>query len=605
MLPEKKINTKIKLKNMKSTGFKLLAAIGIVAVILSGCGLKKMVKKYDTVKYEVTPQVLETHGGKISVTVKGTFPEKYFSKQAVVTFAPVLTYDKGSTPLKSVTIQGEKVKGGTGTVIKKKSGGSFTYTDIITYNPDMNKSELNVTAVATQKKKTKELGKTKLADGVIYTSERVQREEDTYLAEHGYQKEVIVTKTGLIYFAKNISTLDLTGVALNKDEANKTRLKEFADFIKNGWKIKNVEITAWASPEGEETRNQGLSDDRSKTAEKYLKEKIKAALKDKAKAKNEKIDDKKLEADIPVAVLNAKGEDWDGFLQALGASDIKEKNTILNVVNSQSDPLKKEKEIENMTVIYPEVEQLILPPLRRSVMTINYFEPKKTDEEIAKLATTMPDSLKKEELLYAATLTQDLNVQLKIYEASTRIYPNNWKGFNNAAYVSLKLGKVDEAASYLEKANTLNPNNGMVINNLGVVASWKKEYDNAKSYYETAQGLGINEGFNLGIIFIRKGEYTSAISSFGSRTCTHNIALAQLLSGNASAAGSTLQCTATKSAAVYYLMAVVGARAGNTSMIYENLPLAIDADPSYRDQARDDREFLKYNTSAEFQNAIK
>lgn len=592
-------------KIMKSSGFKILAAIGMTAMILSGCGLKKMVKKYETVKYEVTPEVLETHGGKISVTVKGTFPEKYFSKKATVDFSPVLTYAKGTTPLKSITLQGEKVKNGTGTVIKKKSGGTFTFTDVITYNPDMNVSELTVNAKATQGKKTKELGEKKLADGVIYTSERVQREEDTYLAEHGYQKEVIVSKTGTIFFAKGISTLDLTNLALNKDETNKTKLKAFTDFIKNGWKIKNVEITAWASPEGEETRNQGLSDDRSKTGEKYLKEQIKAVMKEKAKANNEKVDDKKLEADIPVATLNAKGEDWDGFLQSLGASSIKEKNTILNVVNTQTDLLKKEKEIENMTVIYPEIEQLILPPLRRSVMTINFYEPKKTDQEIAKLATTLPDSLKKEELLYAATLTQDLNTQLKIYEASTRIYSNDWKGFNNAAYVCLKLGKVEEAATYLEKANTMNPNNGMVINNLGVVASWNKQYDNAKSYYETAQGLGINEGFNLGIIDIRNGNYAAALTSFGSRTCTHNIALAQLLSGNSSAAATTLDCAENKSAAVYYLMAVVGARSGNTSMIYSNLPLAIDADPSYRDQAKDDREFLKYFSSAEFQNAIK
>jgi hypothetical protein len=590
---------------MKNSGFKFLAAIAIVAIAFSSCGLKKMIKKYETVKYEVTPQVLETHGGKITVTVKGTFPEKYFSKKATVTFAPVLKYDKGSTALKSITIQGEKVKDGTGTVIKKKSGGTFTYTDIITYNPDMNKSDLNVTVVGTQGKQTKDIGSTKLADGVIYTSERVQREEDTYLAEHGYQKEVIVSKTGIIYFAKNISTLDLTGVALNTNEANKASLKTFTDFIKNGWKVKNVDITAWASPEGEETRNQGLSDDRSKTAEKYLKEKIKDVMKEKAKANKEKVDEKKIEADIPVATLNAKGEDWDGFLQSLGTSSIKEKNTILNVVNAQSDPLKKEKEIENMVVIYPEIEQLILPPLRRSIMTINYYEPKKTDQQIAMFSTTSPDSLKKEELLYAATLTTDLNTQLKIYEASTRIYSNDWKGFNNAGYVCLKLGKVDEAATYLEKANTLNPNNGMVLNNLGVIASWKKEYDNAQSLYQTAQGLGINEGFNLGIISIRKGDYAAAISSFGSRTCTHNIALAQLLSGNSAAAASTLQCTETKSAAVYYLLAVVGARSGNTAMIYENLPLAIDADPSYRDQAKDDREFLKYNTSAEFQNAIK
>ena len=589
---------------MKSIGFKLIAAIGVVAVLLAGCDLKKMVKKYETVKYEVTPQVLETHGGKISVTVKGTIPEKYFGKKAVVEFAPVLKYANGTTPLKSITIQGEKVKNGTGTVVKKKSGGSFSYSDVITYNPDMNKSELTVNAKVTIKKKSKEFGDRKLADGVIYTSTRIQKEEDTYLAEHGYQKEVIISKNAVIYFAKNISKLDLN-LALNKDEANKTKLNEFVEFLKKEWKIKDVEVTAWASPEGEETHNQGLSDDRSKTAEKFLKDKIKAYKKDKAKANKQKFDEKKAESELPVASLKGNGADWDGFLKSLGNSDIKEKNTVLNVVNAKSDPLQKEKEINNMVVIYPEIEQLILPTLRRSTMNINYFEPKRTDEQIAMLATTSPDSLKKEELLYAATLTQDLATQLKIYEASTRIYSNDWKGFNNAAYVCMKLGKVDEAASYLEKANTLEPNNGMVINGLGVLAAWKKDFDKAKSYYETAQGLGINEGFNLGPVYISKGEYTTALSSYGSRTCTHNIALAQLLSGNASSAASTLQCTETKSAAVYYLMAVVGARSGNTAAIYENLPKAIAADASYRAQAQDDREFLKYNTSAEFQNAIK
>ena len=220
-------------------------------------------------------------------------------------------------------------------------------------------------------------------------------------------------------------------------------------------------------------------------------------------------------------------------------------------------------------------------------------------------AVTTPDSLKNDELLYAATLTEDLNTKLKIYNAATKVYANDWKGYNNAGYVCLKQGKTDEAAIYLNKANTLKANNGLVINNLGIVSLWNKKYDDAKSYFETAQGLGIAEGFNMGPIFIKKGDYAGAVSSYGSSTCTHNIALAQLLSGNATSASSTLQCSKIKSAAVYYLLAVVGARSGNTALIYENLPKAIAADASYKNQANDDREFLKYSTSAEFQNAIK
>jgi len=589
---------------MRTISFKIVAVVVIATAVLSGCGLKKMIKKYETVKYEVTPPVLETHGEKISVTVKGNIPEKYFHKRATVEFAPVLKYANGTTPLKSITLQGEKVKGA-GTAIKKRSGGTFTYTDVIKYNPDMNKSELVVNAKASLKKKSVELGERKLADGVIYTSERIEKEGDTYLAEHGYVKETIIAKSGEIYFAKAMSDLNLKMLPLNKDKDNAQKLKDFVDFLKKEWKIKNIDITAWASPEGEETFNQGLTDRRSKTADKYIKDQIKDVVRNKAKASKQKVDEKKLNADMPVASLSARGEDWDGFVKAIGNSSIKEKNTILNVVNSQTDPLKKEKEINNMTVIYPEIEGIILPPLRRSLITVNYFEPKRSDQQIIMFATTMPDSLKKEELLYAATLTENLNTKLQIYDVATKVYPGEWKGYNNAGYVCLKLGKIEEAASYLDKASKLMPNNGIIINNLGVVALWKKEYDNAKSFFETAKGLGMDEGFNMGPIFIKKGDYAGALSSYGTKTCTHNIALAQLLSGNSSAAASTLECTNPKSAAVYYLKAIVGARTSNTSLIYENLPKAIAADASYRNQAKDDREFLKYNTNSEFLNAIK
>jgi tetratricopeptide (TPR) repeat protein len=589
---------------MRSIYFKIIAATVVVATFFTGCDLKKMTKKYDTVKYETTPTVLETKGGKIAVSVKGTIPAKYFGKQAIVEFAPVLKYANGTTQLKSITIQGEKVKGN-GTSIKKKAGGSFTYSDVIDYKPDMNVSNLVVNAKVSIKKKSKELGERKLADGVIYTSERIQSEGDPILAPDGYVKEVIVPKSSEIFFAKGLSDLNLQYLPLNKDQENAKKLKDFVDFMKKSWKIKNIDISAWASPEGEETTNQGLSDKRSKTAETYLKDQLKDIAKNIAKEKKQKYDEKQVESTLPTSTLAPKGEDWDGFLKTIGASSVKDKEKVLNVVNSESDPLKKEKAINDMTVIYPEIEAAILPPLRRALITINYFEPRRTDQEIAQLAVTTPDSLKKEELLYAATLTEDLNTKLKIYESATKVYANEWKGYNNAGYVCIKLGKVDEASTYLEKANTLSPNTGMIVNNLGVAAEFKKDFDKAKSYYETAKGLGIDEGFNMGPVLIKQGDYAGAVTSYGSRTCTHNIALAQLMAGNTSAAASTLDCTNPKTAAVYYMMAVVGARTSNTTMIYENLPKAITLDASYRDQAKDDREFLKWNTGADFLNAIK
>jgi len=589
---------------MRHLNLKTLAAIVLVATFLSGCGLSKMVKKYETVKYTVTPEVLETLGGKISVTVKGTFPAKYFSKKATVDFAPVLTYSGGSTPLKSVTLQGEKVKGGTGTVIAKKAGGAFSYSDVITYDPKMNASELKVTVVAKQKKKTATLAERKLADGVIYTSERVTRDEDLTLAEHGYQKEVIISKAGTVFFAYNKSDLDFK-LKLNKD--NEVTFKEFTDFLAKQWKIKNIDVSAWASPEGEENYNRDLSDKRGKTGEKYLRDMFAKFIADANKKAGIKVDpkskDPKPEDQISVSV-NAKGEDLEGFTKAISNSDIKEKNTILNVVNSQNDMVKRQEEINKMAVIYKEVEDVILPPLRRAEMNVNCFEPKKTDERIAQLATTQPDSLDNKELLYAATLTQDVNTQLKIYKSATTQFAQDWRGYNNAGWALLKLNNPEEAATYLDKANTLSPNNGIVINNLGVVASWKKDYDNAKSYYEQAQGKGIAEGYNLGIIMIRKGEFANALTSFGSKTCTHNIALAQLLSGNAASSATTLECSK-KDGAVYYLLAVVGARTGNTNLMYDNLKKACQENADYKAQAKEDREFLKYFGKSDFTSAIQ
>ncbi|NVO04247.1 MAG: hypothetical protein HXX09_16255 [Bacteroidetes bacterium] len=594
---------------MRNFNLRVLAAVVLVAFFVSSCGLSKMAKKYETVKYEVTPNVLETHGGKIAVTIKGTFPAKYFAKKAVVTFAPVLKYDGGTTPLKSITIQGEKAVGDGKIVVAKKVGGTFSYTDTIVYDPKMNKSELVVTPRATLKKKFKDLvPERKLADGVIYTSERVMNDQDLTIAEHGYVKETFLSQAGTIYFEVNKDKLDFK-LKLNKDKAAADAFAIYNDFLKKGWKIKNADITAWASPEGEESRNQGLSENRAKTANQYIKDFLMNIEKEKlakiAKEKKEKVKKDVKIPDIEISSsINAKGEDWEGFIAAVNASDIKDKAAIVNVVNSQSDKTKREEEIRKMTVIYKEIEDAILPPLRRAVTNVTCYEPKKSDEQIAMFSTTSPDSLDNKELLYAATLTEDLATKLKIYDAATKIYANDWRGYNNAGWVLLKQGKGAEASSYLEKANTLSPNNEIVLNNLGVISCWNKDYKTGKTYFEAALAKGVNESYNLGIIMIRKGDYKGALNSFGNKTCNYNVALTQLLSGNASGASTNLDC-AKKDAATYYLMAIVGARTANTTMLYSNLKSACQADASYKAQAKDDREFLKYFSVSDFTNAIQ
>jgi len=303
-------------------------------------------------------------------------------------------------------------------------------------------------------------------------------------------------------------------------------------------------------------------------------------------------------------VLNARGEDWDGFLGSVEKSGIKDKNVILNVVRSQKDLKQREQEIRNMTVIYKEIEDAILPPLRRAEITVSCYEPKRTDQEIAMLSTSAPDSLDLKELIYAATLTQDMGTKLAIYKAAARLYPSDWKPYANIGYVELANGNLDEAGNNLDKANTLSPNNPIVLNNLGALAAKKGDDAAAKSFYSQAKGKGVDVSYNSGILQIKDGNYSGALTSFGNKTCNYNVALAQVLSSKLTEAAKNLEC-APQNAEVFYLLAVVSARQNNAAKVNEYLRKAIAADGAYKAQAAADREFLKYFSSADFQAVVK
>ncbi|MEZ5196116.1 MAG: hypothetical protein R2764_06865 [Bacteroidales bacterium] len=486
-------------------------------------------------------------------------------------------------------------------VMMPATGGSFTYTTYVKYQPGMDICELYVEPMASVKGKTPySMGDRKIADGLIMTSKRFDNTEKLLVADHGYRKDIIVKKQGVIYYVVNKDNLNFN-YKLNKDEAAKEGLSAMNDFIALGWEINNIEINAYASPEGEESFNQGLSQRRSESAQTYAKDSYHKFIKAQAKELGVKVDE--LAKDIKFS-LSPNGEDWDGFMKAIQASDIKDKNIIANVVNSQSDPAKREQEIRNMAVIYKEIEDEILPPLRRAEITVSCYEPTLSDDEIAQFATADPDALNISQMLYAATLTSDPNAQLNIYKTVIEKHPGDWRGYNNAGYVSAELGDYDGADVYFAKARSLAANNGLVLNNTGAMAAKEKDYKKAQADYMAAQKQGVDVSYNMGIVKIADGNYNGAINSFGSTKCDYNLALAHTLSGNYNAATSTLNC-AEKTAEVYYLQAIIGSRTNNDSMVFENLKQAIVKDPSYKDVAKDDKEFMKYFSNPGFQNAIQ
>ncbi|GAB4314562.1 MAG: tetratricopeptide repeat protein [Bacteroidales bacterium] len=570
--------------------FFITALIGLI----TGCVSTKLPESYT-----VQPEVLEATGGTVNFTVNGTVPPKSFHKKAKVEFIPYIQYGDQRKDLEKFTLRGEKTEG-EGTVISSKTGGSFTYNASFDYESDMRVAELRTDARVIKGSKVQEFKGIKLADGIINTYQNVAHTERTIEAPSGYERETIISKKATVYFPQNIGTINWN-LKLNKDEKAVQAFEELDGFLMKGWQVRDIAIDGWASPEGEISFNDNLAVDRAENTRKYMERKMKKVFKKRAKELG--VDVSEIEQEVKY-IANGHGEDWDGFMKSVQESNLPDKNTILNVINSQSDVTLREQEIRNMTVIYKEVEEMILPPLRRAEVTVNCFEPKRTDDEIARLAVTAPDSLTYEELLHAATLTDDHQAKYNIYRSGFAHPGRDWKTFNNAGVEAVELGHLEDAALHLGQAAKLAPGNGLIENNLGVVAARNGDYQQAETHFLNAQKAGEDVGYNLGVVAIQKGEYAKAINYFKGVECDYNLALSQVLAGNMDDAMKNLKC-APVSAQNYYLLAVIGARTGKGEMVFDYLAKAIEKDPSMKEMARDDREFVKYFDNDAFKALVE
>ncbi len=566
---------------------------------------KKMAADFEKVNLKASPSPLEERGGMVEVTINGTFPPKYFDKKAILCFTPVLKYAGGETAFEPMNFKGEDVAGD-GTLVSHANGGSFTYTSSIPYDPAMDVSELVVApviytyegevyescaAAEANGKKVFVAPERKIDDGVIFTSQYLRNTAVLAFGLDAYEKVTISTQHSELYFQVNRADLNWK-LPLNKDDKNYESLKANMSDMENGWLVDDITIDGWASPEGEETFNEGLSERRAQTALKYMEKKISKAAK-----KNELIADEGIEF-----VLTSNGPDWNGFMKAVKGSEIKDKNAILNVINS-ADQAKKEEEIRNMILIYPEIERDILPPLRRANINVNTFVPKKTDAEIAELSTSNPSALDIEELFYAATLTEDNGTKKVIYGSIMEYYPKCWRSVNNAAAVEMDDGNYEIAHELLMKAVQLNENSFEIQNNLGIYYFSTGDFNKAEQSFNKAKDLGGDENYNLGLVNVALGDYGKAVSYLSGASCDFNLGLAQLLNGNNDAAEKTFKC-APQDAETLYLLAITAAHQDNKSNMLNYLGQSIKADPEVAKAAASNREFMKYYNDVDFKALV-
>lgn len=549
-----------------------------------------MKKNYGMVDYTVTPPVLEEHADSVDISITGKFPEKYFNKKAMADVTPVLKWEGGEKAFKTVKVQGEAVQDNN-TTIAYVSGGSFSYTDRISYADAMKMSKLEVRVdayIATKPDKKVGFDVKEIASGVIATPLLVNMKGKVIIGADKFQRITADKKQAEILY--NIQQAQVRSSELRKDEVK--ALVEYINEAKENERkeFTGVTVSSYASPDGAEDLNSKLADNRSKAADKYIQKqfrKVEAASKE------------------DFVSNNITAEDWDGFKQLVQASDIADKDLILKVLSMYSDTETREKEIKNISAVYLELAKDILPKLRRSKINVNVNLIGYSDEEITAIFNAKPDSLNVEELLYAATLTKDQAQKLNVYTKCSEIYPKEWRGFNNKGVILFETEKYDEAKQAFEAAKELDNTNSKVLNNLGAVELVKGNVADAKELFTSAGGAGAEVNYNKGIVAIKEADYASAVSMFGDNN-SFNSGLAKLLNGDNDGAVKAADSGDDKDSAMnFYLKAIAGARSSNTDLLFNNLRSAVEKNASLKAAAKTDMEFANYFEDTTFKSIVE
>lgn len=539
---------------------------------LSSCSSKLGALSADN--FSVNPNPLETEAGKVPTTINGKFPEKYMKKKAVVTVTPELRYADGKTAKgNGATFQGEKVAGNNQT-IQYKVGGNYTMNTSFDFVPEMQKSDLYLTFDAYVGKKKVNVPEVKVATGVISTSEFYKKtlaSDGACIAPDSFQRVKAQKQEAEIKFLINQANL-------RKSEMKNNSVKEFVQMLKKinrdkeGLNIKNVEVAAYASPEGGVKFNDKLASKRQNTSEKYVKQTLKKT---------------KVSTDIDARYT---AQDWDGFQKLVAASNLQDKDVILRVLSMYQDPQEREQQIRNMSAGFRELADGILPELRRSRLIINYETIGRSDDQIKEQYNADPTKLSADELLYAAAIEDNADKKEAIYKKTAEIYPNDNRAFNNVAALEFAKGNNDAAKEYLAKAVNAKSDAAEANANKGLVALLEGNTAEAQNHIAKATGANdLNKA--LGALNIANGKYAQAEQNFNGVN-SNTAALAQILNKNYAGAISTLNGVKNKTGVTDYLLAIANARQGNNDAASSYLKSALQKDPSLASYAANDLELI-------------
>lgn len=555
--------------------------LSLIAAVVMLASCNKSLPKPDEIT--VNPSPLEKVGNKVNAEITGTFPEKKFAKKGVLTVTPVLKFDGQEVLGDPVTYVGEKAKEN-GKTVNYKNGGTYKQSCSFDYVPAMRKSELYLRFEAKVGKKVIEIPDLKIADGVVATSELADaRDNKTAGTPDKFQRVIQELTEADIKFL-------IQSAELRSAETKSESVKNLQAAIKDAKEaerkeISKIEVAGYASPDGGMSLNENLAKNRQKAAANFLKKDLK---------KNK----------VNTAIeSNITAEDWEGFRKAMENSNMQDKDLVLRVLSMYSDPEEREAQIKNLSAVYGTIAEEILPALRRSRLILTTDLIGKSDDEIREIAKKDASQLSVEELLYAATLTEDKAEKLAIYKQAADQY-NDYRAWNSMGQIYFSNGDIAEARRCYSKALEIQPNDPDVNYNAGVAAIADGDLAKAEEYLGKAAGTKANLNAALGTLYTAKGDYNAAKKAYG-ETASNNAAVQQILDEDYAGAAKTLANVKEPNATTAYLKAIVGARTNDKAAVYENLKSAIAQDASLKARAAQDIEFAKFAEDAEFQAIVK
>jgi tetratricopeptide (TPR) repeat protein len=555
-----------------------LSLIAAVAVLAS---CSKTLPQPEEIK--VNPSPLEKVGNKVNANITGTFPAKKFAKKGVLVVTPVLKYGDQEVEGKPVTYVGESAKEN-GKTVNYKGGGRYSQSCSFDYVPEMKQSELYLRFKATVGKKEIEIPDLKIADGVMATSE-LAKAEDNKTADTPDKFQRIIQE----YTEADIRFL-IQQSNLRSSETNSADMKALQAAIKDAKEndrkeINKIEVSGYASPDGGLSLNEKLAKNRQSASQNYLQRTL-----------------KKNKLNNPIEA-NITAEDWAGFQAAMEQSNIRDKELVLRVLSMYSDPEERETQIKNLSAVYKTIADEILPALRRSRLILTTDLIGKSDDEIRELAANAPDQLSVEELLYAATLTDNKGEKMDIYAKAANIY-NDYRAWNSMGEIYFQGGNIEEARRCYYKALALQPNDPDVNFNAGVAAMADNDLDKAEEHLGKAAGTKGDLSAAMGTLYTKKGDYAAAKKAYSGKA-TNNAAVQQILDEDYAGARQTLDNVREPNATTAYLKAVVAARTNAKADVISNLKKAVAQDASMKAKAANDVEFAKFAEDAEFQAIVK